>query len=236
VTGTSAIDQPLALDRPSVGILGGTFNPPHLGHLALAHHAHEELGLQRVVLMPAHVPLHKPTDEDPGAEHRLRMCRRLVDDASGVSVCALEVERGGPSYTVDTLKVIHASHPDVQLTFIVGADTASTLPAWREPAKLLELADLAVAARAGYGRREVLDAVAPLATAFGGDAPAPQAVASDRRSGGVRFLEMPVMEISSSAVRRRVARGEPVENLVGPTVARYIAEHGLYRGRREAGS
>jgi nicotinate-nucleotide adenylyltransferase len=225
-----------AADLRSVGILGGTFNPPHLGHLALARHARDELGLERVLLMPAHIAPHKPSREDPGPEHRLRMCGLLVGDSSGVSVCALEIERGGPSFTVDTLRSIHASHPDVRLTFIVGADTASTLPAWREPAKLLELADLAVAARAGSGRREVLDAVAPLRSAFGGGAPARQPVASDRRSVSVSFLEMPVMEISSSAARRRVARGEPVEDLVGPTVARYIARHGLYRGRPGAGS
>ena len=223
-------------DLRSVGILGGTFNPPHLGHLALAHHARDELGLERVLLMPAHISAHKPTDEDPGPEHRLSMCRLLVDDPSVMSVCTLEIGRGGPSYTVDTLRSLHASHPDVRLTFIVGADTASTLPAWREPAKLLELADLAVAARAGSPRREVLDAVAPLRNAPGGGAPAGQPVASDRIPANLKFLEMPVMEISSSAVRRGVARGDAVEDLVGPAVASYIASHGLYRGRPAAAS
>src|SRR5271166_2146145 len=163
-TGTFAVEKPVDPDRSVLlpdrlgatadlrflGILGGTFNPPHVGHLALARNALEELGLQRVLLMPAHTPPHKPTEEDPGPEHRLRMCCLSVTDTAGVSVCALEIERGGPSYTVDTLQAIHASHPDAQLTFIVGADTAGTLPAWREPAKLLGLAELAVAARDGY--------------------------------------------------------------------------------------
>ncbi len=223
-------DRALALAHlRSVGILGGTFNPPHLGHLALARHAYDELGLQRVLMMPAHIPPHKPTEEDPGAEHRLRMCRLSVADAAGLSVCALEVERGGPSYTVDTLQAIHASHPDARLTFIVGADTAATLPAWREPAKLLELADLAVAARRGSGQRGVLDTVAPLLAAR------PPA-ASDRSSARIRFLDMPAMDVSSSMARERVAGGDPIEDLVGPAVASYIAEHGLYRLRTEAGS
>src|SRR5437660_315879 len=108
--------------------------------LALASHALDALALRRVVLMPAHTSPYKPSAPDPGPEHRLRMCRLLVGGAPGVSVCALEIERGGTSYTVDTLTAIHASHPDAELTFIVGADTASTLPAWREPARLLRLA------------------------------------------------------------------------------------------------
>jgi len=212
-------------DLRSVGILGGTFNPPHLGHLAVARHAQEELGLERVLLMPAHTPPHKAAAKDPGPEHRLQMCRLLVAGADGLSACGLEIERGGPSYTVDTLKAIHASHPDAELTFIVGADTAGTLASWREPAQLLELARLAVAARSGSARELVLETVAGLAGGEG-DGQAPGAE--------VRFLEMPAIEISSSMVRRRVAREEPIEELVAPAVAGYIAEHGLYRC--EAGS
>jgi len=203
-----------------VGILGGTFNPPHLGHLALARQAHEELGLERVLLMPAHVPPHKPTVDDPGPEHRLRMCRLLVADTAGVGVCALEIERGGPSYTVDTLGAIHDSHPDAQLTFIVGADTASTLPAWREPAKLLGLADLAVAAREGPVGRGVLDTLAPLL--------APLQPTDGGTPARIRLLHLPAIGISSSMARERVTRGDPVDDLVGGAVASYIAEHGLY--------
>jgi nicotinate-nucleotide adenylyltransferase len=226
VTGTSANERP---GRPaghrSVGIFGGTFNPPHLGHLAVARHARVELGLERVLLMPAHISPHKQAEEGPGAEHRLRMCRLAVAGVEGLSACALEVERGGPSYTVDTLKAIHASHPDAELTFIVGADTASTLASWREPETLLELARLGVAARSGSARRAVLETVAGLGDGAGTGCPP---------SGRVTFLEMGPVEISSSMVRERVARGQPVEELVGPEVAGYIAEHGLYRPRAGA--
>jgi nicotinate-nucleotide adenylyltransferase len=211
-----------------VGILGGTFNPPHLGHLELARHAVEELQLDRVTLMPVARPPHKPAEEDPGPEHRLRMCRLLVADTERISVCALEVQRGGPSYTADTLQAIHASHPDAELTLILGADIAGTLSSWRDTQRVLELADIAVACREGAGTRDVVALVERLAAA-----PGEQGGAAAEK---VRFLQMPLIAISSSLVRERVARGEPIEELVGPAVAAYIAEHGLYRSAVEARS
>jgi nicotinate-nucleotide adenylyltransferase len=180
-----------------------------------------------VLLMPAHIPPHKSAEPDPGAQHRLNMCRLAVDGEPGVSVCSLEIDRPGPSYTVDTLTAIHASHPDAQLTFIVGADIARTLPAWREPAKVLELARVAVGARSGASDQQVLDTLAALSKS-----PEAGGVRGGQPGGGaVRFLRMPIVEVSSSIVRERVARGEDVEQLVGPAVARYISEHGLYGAR-----
>ncbi|HEY4812713.1 MAG TPA: nicotinate-nucleotide adenylyltransferase [Solirubrobacteraceae bacterium] len=216
----------------SLGVLGGTFNPPHLGHLAVARHARQELGLERVLLVPTHTAPYKSSGlgtaaDDPGPQHRLRMCQLAVIDEHGLAVSAVEVERGGLSYTVDTLRSIHATHPHAQLTFIVGADTASTLGSWREPQQLLELAQLAVATRDGTARQRVLDALdAAQSTAAGGDSDG-----SSHASTGesVRFLQMPAIEVSSSAVRQRVAQGEAIDQLVGPAVAGYIAEHGLYR-------
>jgi nicotinate-nucleotide adenylyltransferase len=200
-------------ERPvaRIGILGGTFNPPHLGHLALARHALGELGLEHVVLMPAYRPPHKPVGEDPGPEHRLEMCRLAVRDTAGVSACAHEVQRGGVSYTVDTLRALSESRPRTSPTLILGADTACTLASWREPAALLELAELAVAEREGEGREAVGEALLGLH-------PAPR----------VRFLAMAPVDVSSSRVRMLAARGERVDELVGGAVAAYIAEHGLY--------
>jgi nicotinate-nucleotide adenylyltransferase len=155
------------------------------------------------------------------------MCRVLVEHAERLSSCALEVERGGASFTVDTLTTIHTSHPDAQLTLIVGADTARTLPSWRRPARVFELADLAVGARSGSTREQVLESIAEVSAPSGAGA---------RPRGGVlgsavSFLDMPVVEISSSMARERVARGEPIEDLVGRGVARYVADHRLYEGR-----
>lgn len=210
---------------PAIGILGGSFNPPHLGHLALARHAREELGLDSVLLMPLHSPPHKPGGVDPGPEHRLEMCRLTVAGEPGVRACDLEIERGGPSYTADTLTELHALHPQDDLTFIVGADTARTLPSWHDPQTVLGLARLAVASRPGTDREDVLEALSGLATErSNGQPPAPRVV----------FLSMSPMEVSSSLARRRLAAGKPVGDLLAGPVCDYIGGHGLYRsGERE---
>jgi nicotinate-nucleotide adenylyltransferase len=169
--------------------------------------------LGRVLLMPAHSAPHKGDEEDPGPERRLEMCRLAVRserEVVGLEACGLEVERGGPSYTVDTLRAIRQSDPEAELTFIVGADMARTLTTWREPRALVELAGLAVAEREDTDREDVLRALTPLGAT-------------------VTFLDMPMLEVSSSQVRERVRAGQPIEGLVAPAVAAYIAEHGLYR-------
>jgi nicotinate-nucleotide adenylyltransferase len=204
-----------------VGILGGTFNPPHIGHVALARHARPELGLDRVLLMPANLPPNKLVlGDDPGPAHRLRMCRLAVADEPGVEASALEIERGGTSYTVDTVQAIHDAHPDAELTLILGADTARTLPGWREPARLLEMTRVAVAQRDELDLYEVSSRLASLT------APPAPGPGSQLR---LRTLRMAPVAASSSAVRHLIAAGEPVTELVGERVAGYIAEHGLYR-------
>jgi nicotinate-nucleotide adenylyltransferase len=208
-----------------LGVLGGTFNPPHLGHLALARYARKELGLERVLLMPARLSPGKPTEDDPGPTHRLEMCRLAAACVEGVDACALELERDGPSYTVDTLRALHAAHPDHELTFILGADVACTLPSWREPRELLALARLAVALRPGTGSEEVRRAVASLSARPGEPGP----------SRSIAFLNMHLCDVSSSLVRDRVRRGEPLDALVEPAIASYIATHRLYRAPTGAG-
>jgi len=212
-----------------LGVLGGSFNPPHLGHLALARHALHELALDRVLLIPAQRSPHKQAAADPGPEHRLRMCRLAVAGEPALRVSALELQRPGPSYTVDTLRVLHAEHPDTELTFLVGADVARTLSDWRQPRQLLELAELAVALRGSV--REDGDARAgddASDDAQAGERDVRRALA-DLPQARVRFLRMPPLDVSSSLVRARVAAGESIDGLVAPAVAAYIAEHGLYR-------
>ncbi|MGA8364937.1 MAG: nicotinate (nicotinamide) nucleotide adenylyltransferase [Solirubrobacteraceae bacterium] len=203
-----------------IGILGGTFNPPHIGHVALARHARSELDLERVLLMPAYIAPNKPTaGEDPGPAHRLQMCRLAVVDEPGLEASALEIERGGTSYTVDTVQTIHDAHPAAELTLIVGADTARTLPGWREPARLLGMVrSLAVAERDELNAHDVGLELASLAPAPGPGSP-PR----------VTPLRMAPVAASSSEVRHLIAAGGPVTELVGERVADYIAEHGLYR-------
>jgi nicotinate-nucleotide adenylyltransferase len=195
-----------------LGVLGGTFNPPHAGHTALARAALGELGLERVLLVPARVAPHKRLAEDPGPGHRLKMCRLAAEDEPGLEVSTLELDRPGPSYTVDTLNLIHANHPQVPLTLIVGADVALTLPLWRRPREIARLARLAVAVRTGTERDAVLAALRTL------DKAAPV------------FLAMDPVEASSSDIRARVAAGRPLEGLVSGRVHDYIDAHRLYLG------
>jgi len=200
-----------------VGILGGTFNPPHIGHTALARHARSELGLERVLLIPANTPPNKLSErDDPGSEHRLHMCRLAIADEIGLEASALEIERGGVSYTVDTLQAIHDMRPDAELTLILGADTALTLPLWREPVRLLSLAGLAVAKRNDLDAQEVLEALSPAKLGL-------------QHASRVTFIRMSRIAASSSMVRELVAAGRSVTELVGAAVADYIAAHGLYR-------
>lgn len=197
----------------AIGLLGGTFNPPHLGHLVMAQEALDQLGLDRVILVPAHVPPHKEVPVDPGAEVRAELCRLAIGDDERLGVSRVEIERGGPSYTVATLRQVHEASPEDELTFIVGGDVAHGLPTWREPGEVLRLARLAVAERVGVGRDDILERV--------GQVP-----------GGherVVFFDMPRMDISSSLVRRRIAEGRPVRYLVPDAVADRVASLEAYR-------
>jgi nicotinate-nucleotide adenylyltransferase len=204
----------------ALGVLGGTFNPPHRGHLALARAAAEELGLERVLLTPARVAPHKLEAGDPGPQHRLAMCRLLAEEDPRIELCTLELEREGPSYTVDTLRAIHTNEPSAELTLIVGADMARTLPEWREPEEIVRLARLAVAAREGVERTAVLDALGDVYRRAGLN-----------ETSRTTFLAMGPVEASSSRARERAAAGESLAGLLSAPVAEYVAAHGLYLER-----
>lgn len=197
-----------------IGILGGTFNPPHLGHLICAQEAYLQLGLDRVTLIPARIPPHKPVEDEPGAEHRLELCRLAIrGDEQRFSVSGLEVAREGPSYTVDTLEELHSSAPDHELFLIVGGDIAAGLPNWHEPERVLSLATLAVAKRPGTSRAAVDEALGSL-----------------RGGERTRFFRMPRIAISSTMLRERVRRHESIRYFVPDPVISYIERHRLYGG------
>jgi nicotinate-nucleotide adenylyltransferase len=198
-----------------LGLLGGTFNPPHLAHLLCASEAADQLGLDRVVLMPVFTPPHKEVPEDPGPEVRLRLCELAAAGDDRLEVSRLEIDRGGPSYTVDTLRELHGRDPEHELIFIVGGDMAASLPAWKEPRAVLQLATLAVAERSGALRRDVTER---LTAEYGDDV-------SER----LTFFDMPRIDISSSLIRRRAAACQPLRYLVPAAVAEYIVSEGLYR-------
>jgi nicotinate-nucleotide adenylyltransferase len=194
------------------GILGGTFNPPHIGHLVMVVEALDQLDLDRVLLMPVAHPPHKEAPADPGADVRLELCRLATAGEDRVEVSDLEIERGGASYTVDTLRALHERDPEHALTFIVGGDMAYSLPTWREPEAILGLARLAVAERDGLRREDIAERLAPLHS-------------GDR----VVFFDMPRIDLSSSAVRDRVAAGRPIRYLVPDPVVDAIHARSLYR-------
>jgi nicotinate-nucleotide adenylyltransferase len=194
-----------------LGIFGGAFNPPHVGHLVLAQEAHWQLGLDKVVLMPFGEPSHRKLEAEPGPEVRLEMCELAAAGDARFEVSRMEVDRSGAIYTVDTLRELSARSPGDELVLLVGGDQAAALRSWRSPEEILSLAVLGVAERDEWRREEIVDRLGGLC--------------SDER---VRFFEMPRMEVSSTLVRARAARGEPIRYLVPDTVARFVEDRALY--------
>ena len=197
----------------AIGILGGTFDPIHHGHLAIAEEARETLGLERVLFIPAATPPHKPGQPVTPAADRLEMVRLAIAGNPAFSVSDTEMVRGGASYTVDTLEAL-AADGLVQPWMIMSVETLEAFTAWRAPERILDLARLAVVPRAGH---DTLDA-AWLEARFPG------------RGGRAVFLPGPLLPISGSVVRHRAAVGRSVRYLVPDAVAAYIAQHRLYTG------
>jgi nicotinate-nucleotide adenylyltransferase len=193
-----------------LGILGGTFDPPHLGHLVLAEAAREELGLAKVMFVPAGDPWRKAGLAVSSSEQRVEMVRLAINGNPGFELSMMEVKRRGPTYTADTLEALATERPEAELFFLLGEDALADLPNWKEPRRILEMATLAVA------RRPKVEHAAGL--------PAPLAT-----SGRLKWLEMPLLEISATRIRDRVRRGLSVRYLVPDAVDLYIRERGLYR-------
>jgi nicotinate-nucleotide adenylyltransferase len=192
-----------------IGLFGGTFDPPHLGHLVLAEWALVQMRLDRVVFMPAGTPPHKRGRRLTDAAHRLAMTRLAVRGNPAFSVSGLEARRDGPSFTVDTLRYLHARQPGARLYLLMGADSLADFPDWHEPGEIVRLATLLVAVRPG-----------PAEPTRGGGA---------RARGHVIRLDNPLVAISSSALRSRARAGRSLRYLVPGAVAAYVARHGLYR-------
>jgi nicotinate-nucleotide adenylyltransferase len=194
-----------------LGILGGAFNPPHLGHLWLAQEAHARLELDQVLLVPVGHASHRTLVGDPGAEQRLRMVELAAEGDDRLVASPIEIERPGTSYTVDTLTSLREIAPAAELTLILGADQARRLRSWQRPEDVLRLAQLAVAEREGATRDDV---VAELGDLEGAES--------------TIGFSLPRIDVSSTLVRERVATGLPIRNLVPDTVAEHIAAENLY--------
>jgi nicotinate-nucleotide adenylyltransferase len=195
----------------NVGVLGGTFDPIHIGHLVVGEEARTKLGLSEVLFVPAGQPWLKQDRDITPAAHRVEMVRRAIADNPQFKLCTLEVERPGPSYTVDTLTMLQKQlGSKASLFFILGRDTLAELPLWKEPQEVMQLCKLVVPPRIGSRDLRHLEKAIP------------------GLLDKVIQLDMPVIGISSSEIRQRIAQGLPIRYLVPPEVEKYITEHKIY--------
>ncbi|OQY23282.1 MAG: nicotinic acid mononucleotide adenylyltransferase [Chloroflexi bacterium] len=195
-----------------MGILGGTFDPPHYGHLALAENARVQLRLDRVLFVLAGQPPHKPEQPITPARHRAALVEAAIADNPAFAISCVDLDRPGPHYTVEMLALLRRKHPQADLFFLIGGDSLTQFLAWRDPAGIARQARLAVMQRPGYE---------------------PDLGALEQAVPGISerlaWLDAPRLDIASSDLRRRVCAELPLRYLVPPPVESYIREHHLYR-------
>jgi nicotinate-nucleotide adenylyltransferase len=203
--------------RPgAIAVMGGTFDPIHFGHLAVAEEAREVLGTERTIFIPAGLPPHKPDAVATAAEDRLAMVELAIAGNDAFEASRIEVDRPGPSYTLDTVLALaaeeRAAGREPDLTVILSAESFHGLPAWREPERLLAAARIAVTPRDGFE----MTGPAWVKERFPG------------LEARVTFLDAPRIRLSASELRERIASGRSIRYLVPDAVIRYIGDHGLY--------
>ena len=197
----------------NIGVMGGTFDPIHIGHLAVGEEARERLNLAMVLFVPAGQPWLKPNIPISAAEHRLQMVRLAIANKPYFKLSTMEIERAGPSYTVDTIaELLGQLGAGDELFFILGWDNLAELPQWKEPGRLIKMCRLVAVPRPGYP----LPALKALEASIPG------------LSQRVMLMDKPEIDISASAIRDRVAQGLSIHHLVPEPVERYIKEHKLY--------
>ncbi len=208
------------MTSPALGVFGGTFDPIHLAHLAVAEAARDALGLERVLFIPNRQPPHKPDRVVTPAADRLAMVRAAIEGNPAFEISTIEMDRDGPSYTADTLEALQAEQvaagASPELALILSVEALAGLATWHEPARVLKLSRLVVAPRDGYPdvSAEAIAALVPSARAR------------------IAMLDGPRMRLSASDIRSRVAAGRSVRYLVPDAVAAYIGDHGLYQDPR----
>ena len=201
----------------NIGVLGGTFDPIHIGHLIVAEEARIKLGFSELLFVPAGQPWLKLEHSITPASHRVEMVRRAIAANPHFKLCTLEVEHSGPSYTVDTMIMLREQlGSEASLFFILGRDTLAELPLWKEPKKLVQLCRLVVVPRCGEGFLALSSDLKSLEEAIPGV------------RAKVIQLDAPVIEISSSQIRQRIAQGLSIRYLVPDEVEKYITEQKIY--------
>lgn len=196
-----------------LGVFGGTFNPPHYGHLILAEQARDQLSLDCVLWAPAADPPHKQGQPITPVEQRLAMVSLAIADNTSFELSTVDVERAGPHYSADMLALLNDAHPGADLLFLIGGDSLRDITTWHEPARILREARLAVMMRPGV---EV--DLGYLETQLPG--------IGER----VAWVQAPLIDISGADIRARVAAGKSIRYLLPPCVQAYIDQHALYQG------
>jgi len=221
-----------------LGLLGGSFNPVHNGHLTIARQTREALGLDQILFIPTNHPPHKPNDNLAPAQDRYEMVRLATASDPTLAISDVEIRRPGISYSIDTIRLLHQGYAaQTQLFFLIGLDAFLDFSSWREPPALLELCPFVVLSRPGLSFRS-LSAVALLP-------PIPQSSLADLDVGRISQLEVPLgrqrltclrlppCPVSASDIRARIRRGLPVANLLPPLVESYILQYHLYQEDRD---
>ena len=196
-----------------IGIFGGTFDPPHIGHMVLADEARAELGLSRVLWVVTGEPPHKPDRPIIPVEHRLRMVELAIEDDPAFKLSRLEVDRPGPHYAVDTMAAMAKDRPEEERAYVMGKDSLRDLPSWESPKRFIELADAIVV----LNRSDVAVDMEELESQLPG------------LLGKAHLLDVPLVDVASRDIRQRVAAGKPFRYLVPRKVADYITAQALYR-------
>ena len=195
------------------GIMGGTFDPPHIAHLAMAQRVYDCLGLDEVCFIPAGKIPHKDSSETASAEDRLEMVRLSVMGNPCFSVDPIEIERGGYSYTFETLEALNKNNSDTEFTFIVGADSLDYMERWREPERIFRCCKIAAVSREGFSDERMLFKKRELEKMFNAD---------------IEIVTMPLIAVSSTELRNQIRRGGSVRYLVRDEVLKYILKKGIY--------
>lgn len=207
-----------------LGLFGGTFDPIHYGHLVLAEQCRQQCRLDKIWFVPAGQPPHKSKSAISAARHRVEMVELAIAGHPDFELCTLETDRAGPSYSVQTLEQLSAERPDAKLFFLIGSDSLAELPTWREPQRIVQLAQLVVARRSGAPPASLAELQSCMDRAQ-----------LDRLSE--HTVEISAVGISSTEIRARVAAGRTIRYLIPRAVEVYIETHGLYvqpQGSRES--
>jgi len=197
-----------------IGIMGGTFNPIHYGHLFLAEHAYEQMELDEILFMPSNHPPHKASKDIVSNEHRKTMVALAIKDNPHFTLSTLELEREGTTYTVDTLEILTKEQPEAEFFFIVGADSFFAIPYWKNPERILELCSLVVFERDHVEQDQMLKQLEFLTSTYPG--------------AKIFLLKMPTIQISSKKIRERIAENKSIRYYVPADVQDYIEKHNLY--------